>query len=90
MLNAYAPAIAADAAARVRREYIRHNQKHVAYLKQHYALYTIDELSAQLQLPAPKLKELCRRAGIRKRAANKQPHPLKGKTLTIVTIPASA
>ncbi|TGE08272.1 hypothetical protein [Hymenobacter fodinae] len=56
----------------VRREYIRHNQKHVAYLQQYYSQYTIDELAAQLQLPAAKLKALARRAGIRKRAPNKQ------------------
>ena len=72
----------------IRRPYITHSQKHVAYLATHYAFYTLSELEKELGIPAAKIKELCRRHGIRKRAPNKQPYPKRKPLIPVLALAA--
>jgi hypothetical protein len=67
----------------VKRVYIRHKQQHVMFLQKNYAFYTLKELELMLTLPAPKILELCRRHGIRKRAPNRKPHKPDSGTVSV-------
>lgn len=63
-----------------RRRYVRHQRRHVLWLQRNYCCYTLKEAAALLGLTPGKVLYLCRTHQIKKRAANKQPHPRRKQT----------